>query len=708
MELNSRCIQILREAIREPKGIGLIQLLARLQITRRALYYDLPKINQWLELQQLGAIEISGGRVTLHNSDPQKIEQLLGSYQLYHYSVEERRALEILWICLSAEPVTIEMLQTLLDVSRNTVLGDIKEIKSMLEAYRLTIETTGKKGYQISGDEVAIRKLIGQQIYLLENEYPKSVLYGLFQSSLATLTGNHGADFRQMVIQSVQEYEQNINTCLVLSEIDYEVAMILSACIRCIKGHAYKVPPQEKEALKNTREYGAVLVIVRKLHGLFVYLSDDETYYIAILFLGIKNFDFNSAAAENSYIQNFSVNLIHNFERIACVTFSDKRQFLNRLCQHTRPMYYRLKYGIRVTNPLLEHIQTEYNSIYHYTRRAVELTRGELGSLITQEELAYLAVYMASYLSKATESTANVSRRVLIICGAGVAASVLLREQLTQLLGDLFEYQLSPAPRVAGENLRDYYLIVTTVPMGVEQGNIIQTGPILSEENKDQIIRIILESNLLDGAAQEAEDILEVVQSCVPVPDQERLLRELQRYTIKRAQMRSQPQNAPTLQELVQRGSLIRLSDTEVFSMALQQAGETLDPKFARAYAEEMVFHLRLGGSIYEICPGIALEYCCRPRATEVNVGVLVFPKKPARFGRHNIHILVTLQTVDNLTHYPLLDQIYRYFSDPQLCTILRAAATEAEAHRLLQEWMESIDRLPTPVEQSMLGALEG
>ena len=45
----------------------------------------------------------------------------------YYYSVQERRILELLMILLSAEVVTIEKMQNLFDVSKNTILKDIKE-----------------------------------------------------------------------------------------------------------------------------------------------------------------------------------------------------------------------------------------------------------------------------------------------------------------------------------------------------------------------------------------------------------------------------------------------------------------------------------------------------------------------------------------------------------------------------------------------------
>lgn len=696
MELNSRCIQILREVMRDAGGVVITELLARLEITRRVLYYDLSKINAWLAHYQFGGVEASGGRLVVDTDHAPEVERLLGSFSSYQYSVEERRALALLWFALGSGPVSIEHLQSILDVSKNTVLNDIKGCKALLEPLQLRIDNSGKRGYRLIGEEVAVRKLIGRQIYVLENDYPKTALYTLCQQSLAALTGNADVDFRALVKTGVQDYERSINTWLVLSEMDYEVAMILTACIRCIKGFPYHVDAQEKEALKNTKEYSTVLLIIRKLFDADIALSLDESYYITILFLGIKNFNFNSSAAENSYIQQFSTNLVRNFERIACVSFEDKRGFLDRLCQHIRPMYYRLKYGIRMGNPLLDQIQAMYTSIYGYTRRAVLQTGGEMNSLITEEELAYLCIYMASYLGEHTAKPQRTRQQALIICGAGVAASVLLREQLTELLGDAFEYCMVPAPRVAGEDLSSYALIVTTVPIQDSRDNVIQTGPILSEESKDRIVNIISRTSIFSAAAQEARDILEVVHKSVRPPDDARLLRNLLRYTIQK-ERNNVPGTAPTMRHALHGGNAILFSRAATPEMAVRDACGLLDGGSLQraAFAAEMLSHTQPGEDICEITEGVAIEYCLKHGIGDVDMGIVIFPEPPIRFGRQLVRILVVLATVDNYTHYPLLNELYRTMSDQRLCRSLSVAASESEATRLLISYLEHMGSQP-------------
>ena len=122
MELGSRCVQILREIVRHKTAHPTSKLLASLGITRRNLYYDLPKINDWLMVNKLGKVEIIRSRLLLKTDNFRNIERLLGSFSSYVFSVEERRALAVFAIASSASPVSINALQMLLDVKKQLTI----------------------------------------------------------------------------------------------------------------------------------------------------------------------------------------------------------------------------------------------------------------------------------------------------------------------------------------------------------------------------------------------------------------------------------------------------------------------------------------------------------------------------------------------------------------------------------------------------------
>lgn len=603
MELSSRCVQILLEIARERTPLQVDKLITRLGVTRRSLYYDLPKINDWLAANNLGKIETIRGQIVLKATDFHEVERLLTNYSSYIFSMEERRALTIFAIAASVFPITIDALSELLDVSKNTVLGDIKECKKLLEPARVSI--TAKRGYSIEGDEIALRKLIYKQIFTLKNEYPQKVLKEFLQKSLSELTDNNQLDFCSLVKKGIEEYEHSLGTWLIFNEMPSLETMILFACVRSAMRRPCLLNAQEKNALKNTKEYKAVIMMMHSLFEAGISLQMDEAYYVTILLLGVKNFDFNLTDVESDFIWRFTISLVDNFERVACVSFEGKRQFLVRLYSHIKPMYYRLKYGIYAGAALTSQIISMYEIVYEFTRDALARTNDEMSNLIAEEELAYLCVYMASNLGERAIQPLHVRPRILIICGAGVATSVLLREQLSDFLGDAFTYHLAPTRQATELDFSDYSLVVTTIPLGMEDEKIVQASPILSEENKARIMKAVYRAPLR--------------------------LKEFLR-----------------LEKTFLRCTAATVKD------AIREASEMLG-----------VHEIQQRSTPHEAAPGIALEFVQKENG-KVEFCILLF-QTPLKWDGIKIEAMVLLATVDNFTHLPLLRELYTYLKDGSL-----------------------------------------
>jgi len=104
---------------------------------------------------------VKGGRIRTPavslNSIFEKISHHTGDY-LFH---EERLEMIVLYILLAQHFVSNQHLQNLLQMSRNSVLSDIKRLKQHLLSYQIELSYTRKQGYFLAGKT---KKLI----YLLE------------------------------------------------------------------------------------------------------------------------------------------------------------------------------------------------------------------------------------------------------------------------------------------------------------------------------------------------------------------------------------------------------------------------------------------------------------------------------------------------------------------------------------------------------------
>ena len=134
MELKSRQTYILRSLLDAEQGLTSSYLLQVLGIAKRTFYYDVEKINDYLAQYRMGRLVIGGQRIRAEISDRAALDRQLRKNSSYFFSVAERRAMEILYISLASEVVTINRVMETFDVSKNTALADIKMIREELEA----------------------------------------------------------------------------------------------------------------------------------------------------------------------------------------------------------------------------------------------------------------------------------------------------------------------------------------------------------------------------------------------------------------------------------------------------------------------------------------------------------------------------------------------------------------------------------------------
>lgn len=666
MNLNSRCAGLLRELSAAGGSLPVEEMLLRAGISRRALHYDLGKINNWLAFQGLGAAILSGKTLSLTggNACRDRLSALLDAQGSVSLSMEQRRALVLLLIATAPLALTVERLQEKLNVSKNTVLGDLRELKGVLSDCGLSLRHTVRDGYAFQGDEIALRRLLGRQIRILGGS-PGDLSREVLHDALDVLCGNTGVDYFSLVREGVRDYERALGTCLVADAAGWEPLMTLLSVIRGMLGHRCEIGEEEKRSLQDSEQFKAVGLITRRLVEAGAALEQEEIYYLCILYLGVKNYDPEPHAAEIDFIGDFTTQLMRNFERAACVRFPEPERLRKRLYLHIWPMYYRVKYGVRAENALTHEVRLMYDWVYSYTRLALKKTGGEIEALITEEEIAYLCVYMGGNLQRWDHRQLAEKRKILILCGTGVAASVLLREQMAEMFGNTFHYILVPASRLGEEQLDSYCLVISTVACVPEAGHIVRTGPVLSEENKSRIIDYVMRLDDFFFLRQEAEQNLEIMRRHASVSDPRALFRELFCAGVRRAYSDT-AKTTPQLPELLHRDIILQ-STADTAAQAMDELGVSLAGTRAdgERLAREMLGHIYSKPDFadpFEISEGILLEHC---RGDEIDARIMLLPDAPKLFGEKPVYAIIAVSVVDNMSHLPLIADLYGVFAVP-------------------------------------------
>jgi transcriptional antiterminator len=670
LELKSRLVYILKSISESENGKSIDSLLEELEVTKRTLYYDLEKINDWLLFNHLGKTVISGHKVNLLVQEKEQFEKLLSNTEGYYFSIVERRAMEFLYITLSHDVITIEKLRDFFDVSKNTILTDIKELKRELEQWNFAVMSTMKTGYYIEGDESSIRKVIGRQLQILSNPGTRMIVKRTLNNSLVHLTGND-IDFFEISRCVIKQYEKDIDGQLFLSDIDIECMLMQVSWIRCMKGYTFDTNSDEKVTLMNTASYRSLKLSLQKLVLHNMNIPNAEIYYLIPLFLGIKTADFVSREQEDFYIKQFAEELVKNFERVSCISFVDKERLYNRLSFHIRPLYYRLKYGMVSSNPLVENIKNMYPYVYDFTKRALKATNSDISQMIVEDEVAYLCVYFASHLNqkKVAQYEGERKGKILIVGGINMAVSMLVQEQLLSLFSDSFIYEKTTASNIKEWMLNDYLLVVTTVPLKKHRTfrNVVCVEPFIKDISWQKIITIIEES----GAVPKYDSLIRKVigiaeQCCTGEVEQDKMYFDLFRFFYNEERSKTYADTQISIIRKLERSEITCCFENAHWKDVLEEACKKIRGKYFHRRTYERILNLLQlkKGKIYQLNSDVILVRCPMQGEIHSRVNISIFVSEDGITFPEEMtgKIIIFLSTIDNYSHWSLLREIYSYF----------------------------------------------
>ena len=397
--------------------ISLNRLAEALNVSRRTVYYDMEKVNIWLEQAKLPRLDIVREKgLFLSYQERESIQKLLEQdteQQVYIFSPEERAKIIICYVIYAPERIYLEQLTECFEVSRNTIFTDLKEVTRLLAKYDLKLEYQPKQGYDITGDTVRIRALF----VLFFNE-----LVSLFDSGAIKF-------FHEEQIREYYEKLTGIEQELGMNYVE-GVLHSIAALIPLLYQHRRPIAftGLKQAEIKKTREYALA-------QRYFPDLEPVEQLYLALHLLGsrvnlVPDEFFESDSKASVY--DLTKALVSEFEKVACVSF-DKREELERaLFVHLNTSLYRYRYGIQIGNLLGDDVMKEYPDLFAITKIAAKRLEQQISIPIPDSEIAYLTLHFGGFLKIADSE--NDQLRILIVCVNGISTGNMIKREVQKLL----------------------------------------------------------------------------------------------------------------------------------------------------------------------------------------------------------------------------------------------------------------------------------
>lgn len=176
----------------------------------------------------------------------------------------------------------------------------------------------------------------------------------------------------------------------------------------------------------------------------------------------------------------------------------------NEFVYHVTFMINRLKFGIKLKNPIIEDIKQKYPVAYKMAELTKSLIEDKFNLKISKDEVGFLAVYFGVFISENNYEN-NKIYRVALICGTGRVTARLISSQLKKILYSETNIDLFSINEVTDELLDNYDLVLSTVEVNSNSlTSIIYLDEIFDESKLRQKIEHVkftekLEVPLLQG-----------------------------------------------------------------------------------------------------------------------------------------------------------------------------------------------------------------
>ncbi|WP_047982684.1 BglG family transcription antiterminator [Ornithinibacillus contaminans] len=687
MVLSDRSKKILDELTSNP-SITSVALEKKFDLTRRQLGYTMDKINDWLIRNDLPIIERTRqGHFVI---DQAVFTKLSGSHENVTTDLdntilkEEQRAQLIMMMILSSEEeLSLNHFTYELNVSKNTVLNDLKQVQAYVEKFDLSLRYSRKLGYLIEGKEFQIRNLLMNVTYhmLQMNNGEKRLrdITGIHQEKLTA--------FKQRV-EGVENQLSLKFTDEKLQTMPYILILILR---RIQKGFIIDNFAIGYEELANTKEYKATEDLLHNLEDIPV----SERLFITLHLLTTNVFSSEISAEEVIPDLLPAIdNVLRHFEKSACIYLQDREQLLDKLMQHIKPAYYRIKYQLTDTILFQGSLSKEFKEIHHLVKRSIGPLRELVGKDIPDNEIAYITMLIGGWMNKHGESIEK-KVKAIVVCPQGVSVSRLMFNELQELfpefvfldylsVREFLKYPLDFDVIFSPINLEtDKKLFVTKVFLGREEKYRLRKqvmlglhGYVPEEININKLLEIISNHTTIHDKKALAEALVNYLN---PVEDSQYVKQNLGEYI--------------NLNELINLSSITTTASVASWDDAIRLSAKSLldQEKIEARYVDAMIQYCEKDSYIV-IAPGIAIPHAApEDGALEVGMSLLQIKDGVTYLNDYRIHVIIAISAVDKQQHIHALMQLMNLVGSERERNKLIQANSPEEIYDIIEHYSKDL-----------------
>lgn len=427
----------------------------------------------------------NGYRLEIHDADAaQKIYDMNIDVQIEGRERTNYITCALLEATFLGEPLKQQKLSDELFVSLTTFKAGLRDAKTQLEKYDLTVVNFKNYGMTLDGAERDIRHCISD--FIFQNPKQRNHILSVLPIKI------DAGKIRSIVIRVMSSYD----IMLTDDSLERFIGYIVITLVRAGQEHNISYKLRESKAIEDHREFTMANAILEEIYSVFgVDVLSNETYYLAQQLIAANKYTPTNSQI-NQQIQILVDKMIERVTQIVGINFSEDETLRQGIKTHLEALIPRLRFKNRIHNEVLSVVKNEYPLAFQIGVIAAKVIEESEGMAVNEDEISYLAVHFGAALTRMNINADRSKQSAFIVCGAGIGTAILLKSRVEDYFKELLTVrQVMPGYKLRSADLSNVDVVISTIP--------IEKLPPLSEEDTKKVVFV---RHLLD------EDEVKLIQ----------------------------------------------------------------------------------------------------------------------------------------------------------------------------------------------------
>ncbi|MDD3253681.1 MAG: BglG family transcription antiterminator [Lachnospiraceae bacterium] len=505
MDFTPRLKQILLAMLRSDQVLPVKSLAEQIGVSKRTVQRELEYIGSSLKPYHLTFQSKTGIGVWLEGQEEDKtqlLRELEEDTQLDLTNPSVRRERLILEILKDKTLQKLYYYGELFGVSEATISADLEQIEPWFAAHGMKVVRRPGSGIHLEGSEKAYRQAIRDFINEhIDTSLIKTAYEDEGAAMLQKIRRKQGREFTNLlddeilkqVVSCIQEMQNAQITNMTENSYVGLVLHVTIAVNRILKGEIIEGNYAFLEDLKKEPEYALALRVSERLQSRFaVPIPEIETAYICLHLKGAKkqstDGDLPADAMEQEEQMTLLKDMLDAFDHSLTFALLQDEEFIHGLLAHLQPTLVRLLHGMKIQNPILEQIQTDYQDIYQKCQNVANVIAERTHCPVPDAEIGFLAIHFGAAMVR-LEGRKLVQRKVDagVVCASGIGISRLMMTKISNCFRDRVELKAYGKNDLSPYVLDKLDFLISSLPLEQVDADILYVNPLLPETDMKQI-----------------------------------------------------------------------------------------------------------------------------------------------------------------------------------------------------------------------------